>query len=140
VVQNLAAPPRVNSLEARRLLRLDRLTRVQFRGPFANQLRLKVFCRTAVLSRCEGTVKLRTVKPINVALKKGRKRMKKVTLGTGSYQLTKRQIGYSKVFLTPLGRRLVKARAPITVNALVTVLDQRGRQQRLSRRFTIKIA
>lgn len=139
IVQNRTVPVRVNSAEARRLLRLDRLTTVRFKGPFANQLRLRVFCRSAVLSRCEGTIKLRTLRPINVALKKGRKRMKKVTLGTGSYQLTRRQTGYGKVFLTPVGRKLVKARAPIAVSAQVTVLDQQGRQQRLSRTFRVRL-
>jgi hypothetical protein len=131
-------PARVNSPEARRLLRIDRLAVVRFKGPFANQLRLRVLCRTTVLSRCEGTVKIRSVRRINAALGKGRKRMKRVTLGTGSYQLARRQLGYAKVFLTPVNRRLVAKRSPIAVTVQVTVLDQKGNQQRLQRTFLVR--
>jgi hypothetical protein len=125
----------INSEAARRLLRIDRLVRVQSRGPFAGQLRLRVFCKNGVDGRCEGTVKIRSVSPINTRLRSRGRRMRKVTLGTGSYQLPRRRVGYAKVMLTDTGRALLRARGPFKVHALVTVLDQDGRQQRLRRTF-----
>ena len=130
-----ASRPKVNSSEARRLLRVDRLVQVRLTGPFAGQARVRVFCRRRVGARCEGTLKLRTVHRVNTALKKGRRRMRKVTLGTGSYQMPRGRIGYAKVILTAVGQRLLVARGPFAVDALVTVLDQNGRQQILRKRF-----
>jgi hypothetical protein len=113
--------------------------RVQLTGPFAGQLRVRVFCRHRVDARCEGTLKIRTVHRINTSLRRGRTRLRKVTLGTGSYQMPRGRIGYAKVMLTSVGQRLLVARGPITVDALVTVLDQNGRQQTLRKRFRMTL-
>jgi hypothetical protein len=131
--------PTINSDAARRLLRIDRLMRVQSRGPFAGQLRVRVFCKNGVDGRCEGTVKIRSVRPINTRVRTRGRRMRKVTLGTGSYQLPRRRVGYAKVMLTDTGRALLRARGPFKVHALVTVLDQDGRQQKLRRTFRATI-
>src|SRR3954470_24807558 len=88
-IQVVAAPssePKINSAAARALLRVDRLVRAYTTGPFADQLRVRVFCKRKVATRCEGTLKVRTVARINTALLGGR-RLRKVTLGTGTYQL-----------------------------------------------------
>jgi len=140
-VQVVAAPssePKINSAAARALLRVDRLVKAFTTGPFADQLRVRVFCKRKVATRCEGTLKVRTVGRINTALLGGR-RLRKVTLGTGTYQMPRGRVGYAKVMLTPLGRALLLARGPFRVNALVTVLDQDGRQQVLRKRFRASI-
>src|SRR4051812_21891429 len=141
-VQVVAAPssaePKINSAAARALLRVDRLVKAFTTGPFADQIRVRVFCKRKVATRCEGTLKVRTVGRINTALLGGR-RLRKVTLGTGTYQLPRGRVGYAKVMLTPLGRRLLLARGPFRVDALVTVLDQDGRQQVLRKRFRASI-
>jgi hypothetical protein len=134
VVVKSTSPVKTNSAAARRLLRVDRLQRASTTGPFADQLRVRVFCKRAVTARCDGTLKIRTVGRINTALLGGR-RLKKVTLGTGSYQLPRGRVGYAKVMLTPLARRLLLARGPFKVDALITVLDQDARQQRLRKTF-----
>jgi len=134
VIVKSTSPVKTNSAAARRLLRVDRLLRAFTTGPFADQMRVRVFCKRAVTARCDGTVKIRTVGRINTALLGGR-RLRKVTLGTGSYQLPRGRVGYAKVMLTPLGRRLLLARGPFRVDALLTVLDQDGRQQRLRKTF-----
>jgi hypothetical protein len=135
VAPSAGKQPKINSAAARRLLRVDRLARGTTKGPFAGQLRVRVFCKPAVQTRCEGTLKIRTPGRINTALLKGRKRLRKVTLGTGSYQLPRRRIGWPKVMLTPVAQRLLLARGPFRVDALITVLDQDGRQQVLRRTF-----
>jgi hypothetical protein len=130
----------INSPAARRLLRVDRLARVQFKGPYAGQMRVRVFCKRSSAARCEGSVKIRTVGRINTALQPGRKRLKKVTLATGSYQLPRGRVGYAKVVLSATNQRLLLARGPLRVDALMTVLDQDGRQQTLRKRFRTSVA
>jgi hypothetical protein len=137
VVTNRSAPstqPTVNSARARALLRVDRLVKVQRKGPYVHQLRVRVFCKRKVEARCEGSVKVRTTNPINTRLHGG-KRLKKVTLGTGSYQLPRGRVGYAKVMLTDTGERLLTARGPFAVDVQLTVLDQDGSQQTLRKRF-----
>ena len=132
--------PGVNSAAARRLLRVDRLARVQLKGPYAGQMRVRVFCKRSSAARCEGSLKIRTVGRINTALQPGRKRLKKVTLATGSYQLPRGRVGYAKVVLSATNQRLLLARGPLRVDALMTVLDQDGRQQVLRKRFRTSVA
>lgn len=126
--------PTVNSARARSLLRLDRLVKVQRKGQYVHQMRVRVFCKRKVEARCEGSVKVRTTSRINTRLHGG-KRLRKVTLGTGSYQLPRGRVGYAKVMLTDTGERLLKARGPFAVDVQLTVLDQDGSQQVLRKRF-----
>lgn len=131
--------PQVNSAEARRLLRIDRLQSLKTRGRFRDQLRVKMYCRRASATRCEGVVKIRTVRPINTSLKRnGQGPRKRVTLGTAAYRLNIGQIGYGKIQTTPLARKLVRLRGPLTVQVLVTVLDADGQQQTLARQFRLR--
>src|SRR4051794_4464467 len=140
-VPSRTAPSRtsVNSAAARRLLRVDRLARVQFKGPYAGQMRVRVFCKRASAARCEGSLKIRTVGRVNTALQPGRKRLRKVTLATGSYQLPRGRVGYAKVVLSAVNQRLLLARGPLRVDALMTVLDQDGRQQVLRKTFRTSV-
>ena len=62
---------------------------------------------------------------------------RKATFGSGAYQLDRGRIGYAKALLTPAYKRLlVKKR--VKVDAIVTVLDEFGRQQTLRKRFRLK--
>jgi hypothetical protein len=128
----------VSPVAARRLLTIDRLQPFLKRGPFANQLRTRVFCRRGAEKRCEGVVKIRTLNKVNTAFKPGRKAMKRVTLGTGAYRLNIGQVGYGKVFTTSLGRKIIAKRGPVKVEVLFTALDEDGGQQTLRRTFTLK--
>lgn len=128
----------VNSDAARRLLRIDRLQPLHARGAFRGQLRTRIFCRPAAGLRCEGTVKIRTIKRVNTAFLKGRKVLRRVTLGTGAYRLNKGQTGYAKIITTPLSSKIIRTRGPLAVEVLVTVLDENGRQQTLRREFTLR--
>ena len=131
--------PQVNSAEARRLLRIDRLQSLKTRGPFRDQLRVKMYCRKGAATRCEGVVKIRTTHRINTSRKRGGQGpRKRITLGTAAYRLNIGQIGYGKIVTTPLARKIVRLRGPLTVQVLVTVLDADGRQQTLSRRFRLR--
>jgi hypothetical protein len=111
--------------------------RVYAKGPFAGQARVRVLCKRGAAARCEGTVKVRTVRRINERLRGGT-RLRRVTLGTGTYQLPRGRVGYAKVVLSPRALALVRRRGPFAVHALVTVLDERGRQQTLRRTFRIR--
>ena len=128
----------VNSDAARRLLQVDRIAPLDRKGPFAGQLRVRVACKRGAVRRCEGTVKVRTLQKVNTAFKKGRRVMKRVTLGTGSYRLNRGQIGYGKALATPLAANIVALRGPVKVEVLVTVLDEKGGQQTLRSVFKIK--
>jgi hypothetical protein len=130
----------VNSVVARRLLTIDRLQPFLKKGPFANQLRTRVFCRRGAEKRCEGVVKIRTLHKVNTAFKPGRKVMKRLTLGTGAYRLNIGQIGYAKVFTTSLGRKIIAKRGPLEVEVLFTALDEDGGQQTLRKTFTLRSA
>jgi hypothetical protein len=126
----------VNSAAARKLLQIKSLQTLHLRGGFAKQFRLRVYCRRGAAKRCEGTVKLRSVKKFKVFLN-GRKTKRRATFGSGAYQLDRGRIGYAKALLTPAYRRLlVKKR--VKVDAIVTVLDEFGRQQTLRKRFRLK--
>jgi collagen triple helix repeat protein len=132
-------PSGINSPAARRLLRVDRLARVQVKGPYFGQMRVRVFCKRSTAARCEGSLKIRTVGRVNTALQPGRRRLRKVTLATGSYQLPRGRVGYAKVVLSAVNQRLLLARGRLRVDALITVLDQDGRQQVLRKRFRTSV-
>ena len=127
----------VNSKAARQLLRIDGLKKLKIRGRFRDQLRTRIFCRSKVQERCEGVVKIRTVKRVNTAFLKGRKLLRRVTLGTGSYRLNRTQRGYAKFTVSPLTRKLIRKRGPLKVDVFLTVLDENGRQQTVRRRFKL---
>ena len=130
----------VNSEEARRLLTIYRLQPFLTRGPFAKQLRTRVFCRRGAEKRCEGVVKIRTLNKVNEAFMPGRRVMKRVTLGTGAYRLNIGQVGYAKVFTTSLAQKIIAKRGPLKVEVLFTALDETGGQQTLRRVFTLRQA
>ena len=130
----------VNSDEARRLLRIDRLVKLQTRGRFRDQLRTRIYCRGAVDERCEGVVKIRTVNKVNTAFLPGRKFLRRVTLGTGSYRLNRLQTGYAKFTVSALTRKIIRVRGPLKVDVFITVLDENRQQQTLRKRFTLSAA
>jgi hypothetical protein len=125
-----------NSEAARKLLRIRSLPTLHVKGGFAKQFRLRVFCRGAAAERCEGTVKFRSVKAFKTRIG-GKKVKRRVTLGSGAYQLAKGKIGYAKALLTPAYKRLLLNKT-VKVDAIVTVLDEFGRQQTLTRRFKLR--
>jgi hypothetical protein len=128
----------VNSDAARRLLTIRSLKRFANFGRFSNQLRARVFCRRGAERRCEGVVKVRTLKKVNIAFLKGRRVMKRVTLGTGAYRLNLGQVGYAKVITSRLNSRIIRQRGPLKVEVLITALDEDGGQQTLRKVFTLR--
>ena len=135
----------VNSPAARKLLAIRGLKKLRLKGGFARQFRVRVFCRKAVARRCEGTVRVRSIKKIlqRVPRKKGkgfRRIKRKITFGVGSYQIERGKITYAKALLTPAYKRLLLKKKRMKVHAIVTVFDQFGRQQTLRRKFTLRTA
>ncbi len=102
-------------------------------------MRTRILCKRGADKRCEGTIKIRTANRINTAFLPGRRLLRKVTLGTASYRLNVRQVGYAKVFATPLANKYITRRRPLKVDVFVTVLDEERRQQTLRRRFTLRV-
>jgi hypothetical protein len=126
----------VNSDAARRLLQIRSLKTLKLKGGYANQFRVRIFCKKAVAERCEGTVKLRSVKAFKTRIK-GKKVKRKITFGAGAYQLQKGKIGYAKALLTPAYKKVLLNKK-VKVDAILTVLDETGHQQTLAKRFTLK--
>ena len=127
-----------NSLAARRLLRIERLEPYQARGSFARQLRTRIRCNREVLVRCEGSYKIRTLKPINTRLLGG-VRMKRVTLGTGAWQLQRVSRGYAKLTVSRRNHLYALRRSPLPVTVTMTVLDEDGVQQTLQRTLRLRV-
>jgi hypothetical protein len=125
----------INSNAARRLLRVSRLVPFIGRGKFRDQVRQRLICRSTVLRRCEGTIRIRTLRRVRLP---GGRNLTRITLGQSAYALPPGRTGYGKVFATPIGRRLIFARAPIDVEVTVTVLDQDGMQQTIREVRTLR--
>jgi hypothetical protein len=128
----------VNSAIGRRLLQIERLEPFTLSGSFTGQLRTRIRCDRNALVRCEGSYKIRTVNPINTRLRGGR-RFKRVTLGTGAWQLQRTSRGYAKLEVSPRNFEVIKRRAPVPVTVTMTVLDEEGVQQTLQRTFRLKV-
>ena len=125
----------VNSPEARALLRISRLVPFVGRGKFRDQVRQRLICRSDVVRRCEGTVRIRTLNKVRLP---GGRNSTRITLGQSAYVLPPGRTGYGKIVVSPIGRRLIIGRSPLKVEITVTVLDQDGRQQTLRETRTLK--
>jgi hypothetical protein len=130
----------VNSEAARRLLEIVDIKKLQLTGGYANQLRTRIRCRDAVAQRCEGTVKVRTASPVSVRGKGGKVSKRHITFGSGAYQLARVKTGYAKALLTPAYKKFLQKRKSLKVEVIVTVLDEKGFQQTLQKKLTLRVA
>jgi hypothetical protein len=98
-------------------------------GRRKGQVRLSIFCKSITGQDCAGTVKLRTINPINPSSLGKQLTPTRVTFITFAYQLAKGKLGVAIGQLSPEKLDLISERKREAVDIDVQVTDAGGNRQ-----------
>jgi hypothetical protein len=120
----------INNGSSKGLLRISTSTvQAGTQGRRKGQVRLSIFCKSITGQDCSGTVKIRTINPINPSSLGKHLTPVRVTFITFAYQLAKGKLGVAIGQLSPEKLALITERKTEAVNISVQVSDAGGNRQ-----------
>ncbi len=113
--------------------------RVPLRGRDVGRVRVQVFCRRVAVRTCSGTMKVRSINPINPASRGSRPR-RRVTFSTAPVQLDEGKVGFAILQFNAQRRAVLRRLGSVPVSIIVTVIDAENNRQNVRRNARVFVS